>query len=111
VSASRVGADTEALDNPSLRSAAEQIKTAIQAYEAGVAGVGQVVLHHRNSDVDEYVTKLVTQAPQTTKGLLTMIQRAGEGDVGAAKDMADFFAKVEESATTEAGAGGNTNPH
>lgn len=102
-----VGVDTEALNSPALRHAAQQIKAAIERYEAGVAGVGQVVLHQRNSDVDEYVTKLVKNAPETTKGLLMMIQRAGEGDVGAAKDMADFFEKVEESATAEASAGAN----
>ncbi|GLY93146.1 hypothetical protein [Actinoplanes sp. NBRC 103695] len=104
-----VGVDTEALNSPALRGAAEQIKAAILAYETAVANVGQVVLHHRNSDLDEYVTQLVTQAPETTKGLLVMIERASEGDVGATKDMADFFAKVEESATAEAGAG--HNPH
>lgn len=106
----QVGVDTEALNSPALRSAAEQIKAAIAAYESAVAGVGQVVLHHRNSDLDEYVTQLVTQAPETTKGLLMMIQRAGEGDVSATQDMADFFEKVEESAAAEAGAG-TVNPH
>ncbi|XVV13939.1 hypothetical protein ACQP2X_06165 [Actinoplanes sp. CA-131856] len=111
MSPARVGASTEDLNSPALRHAAQEIKQAIEAYEAGVSGVGQVVLHQRNSDLDEYVVQLVTQSPEITKSLLAMIERAAHGDVGATKEMADFFAKAEEDNVTESTNGPSTTHH
>ncbi|MFG1610225.1 hypothetical protein [Actinoplanes sp. NPDC049265] len=101
----RIAADTELINNPTLRHAAEQIRKAIETYDRDVAGVGQVVLHDRESDVDEYVVDLIRQAPEVTRNLLAMIERAANGDVGAARDMADFFAKAEEEHVVQASTG------
>ena len=107
MSPARIAADTDALNSPALKHAAQEIKHAIDAYVSGVSGVGQVVLHQRHSDLDEYVVKLVKEAPEITKSLLSMVERASNGDVGATKDMAEFFKKAEEDNVTEST---NTNP-
>jgi hypothetical protein len=105
MSPARIAADTDRLNSAALRHAAREIQHAVRAFESGVAGVGQVVLHQRNSELDRYVTRLVTEVPAITTMLFSLIGRAGQGDAAATADMANFFEDAEELNLVTAGGG------
>ncbi|MFF5075644.1 hypothetical protein ACFY36_01220 [Actinoplanes sp. NPDC000266] len=110
MSPARIAADTEKLNSRALQHAALEIRRTIGTYESGVAGVGPVVLHQRDSELDKYVTRLITEVPTTTRMLLSLIDRACVGDAGATGDMAAFFERGEELNVVEA-RGGDFGTH